>query len=440
MCRVPVLVLVLLMLMLMPRLATCHDAHNGLQEGRGEGEGEGAMKKRHDSYCRRHDSHKGSQNHRWKGREGLHDLAFGQRETKGAPLSSSSSSSSSSSPPPPSHSRVLKERDELEKGVLHFMANLSAGSRRGHLIPGVMWIAWSAWWYLHLVVYWIRRRSTGSAGHDMTKPVYGKGRMQVGILSPIKRFITFKHCHENPFSQPWFRGLFCRSELVEPCTKAVLPLVGIFLELYFHYPQEVCYRWFIYDGSFDRETANVWLHTALYSGILFSGLVDLLVHFRYLPKRFDKLVHVLVFANQGMLFAVHLAGSNLSIMMHKILVGLTFAYVAMAIFDFYVANDFTVAVMRPFFLCMMGTWIIQTGVTLFPQNSDTQRVGEKDLAWFKLWQMDTHLSMMVVPIFLSFYALVVMCSMIAIFWILCYLMIGGSWRRVLMRDHLEQTT
>ena len=151
----------------------------------------------------------------------------------------------------------------------------------------------------------------------------------------------------------------------------------------------------LYNGTFDRLTANVWLHTCLYAGVCFSGVMDLIVHFEYLPKSFDKATHLLVFINQGMLFAVHLKGSGLSIMMHKILVGLIFAYVVVAMVDFYVAspkNNLVAAILRPFFLCLMGAWIIQTGVVLFPSD----RVGSDAYdSWKKKWNENEHTVMMV---------------------------------------------
>jgi hypothetical protein len=243
-------------------------------------------------------------------------------------------------------------------------------------------------------------------------------------------------------AQAWFEGCFRSTSLLEPICKAVLPLIGIFLELYFHGPVDICYRRMMYDGAFDRLTVNVWLHTCLYAGVCFSGVMDLLVYFEYLPRNFDKAAHLLIFVNQGMLFAVHLKGSELSIMMHKILLGLIFSYVAAAAIDFYfccataeaAASDknrgnrlVVAALLRPFFLYLMGVWIIQTGVVLFPGSQGYR-------SWEKKWNSDEHAVMMVVPMYLSFFALTIFCVSVLWMWCFTFFVLGHKNAKLLFRD------
>jgi len=235
-----------------------------------------------------------------------------------------------------------------------------------------------------------------------------------------------------------------RTELVEPIGKFAFPALGIFFELYFHYPSDVCYHSLTLGGRFDHATTNLWLHTGLYAGVLCSGAADLLVHLRCLPRPLDKVVHVLVFVNQGMLFAVHLTGSGLSVMMHSILVGLTFSYAGAAAVDFFLARHLAAAMLRPFFLFLMGLWICLTGEVLFPPVGDNailrltpldaDAVGQEGLAWFLRYQDDPHLTMMVIPLFLSFYALCVMGAMCAALGVAARAMAGAGWRKEVMAE------
>ncbi len=222
----------------------------------------------------------------------------------------------------------------------------------------------------------------------------------------------------------------------------------------------MCYHSLTLGGRFDRATTNLWLHTGLYSGVMLSGATDLLVHFRCLPRPLDKLVHVLVFVNQGMLFAVHLTGSALSVMMHSILVGLVFAYAAAAAADFFFSPTWQsrqgagpspapalapAAMLRPFFLFLAGLWICETGEVLFPPvghnavlNGPTDAFAiaadREGLAWFLRYQDDPHLTMMVVPLYLSFYALCVIAAMCAALAAAARVMAGPNWRKDVMAE------
>ncbi len=62
------------------------------------------------------------------------------------------------------------------------------------------------------------------------------------------------------------------------------------------------------NGVLDATTINVWYHTALYSCVLFSGAVDVLVDAGHMPQKADAIVHILAALCEAMLFASHLGG------------------------------------------------------------------------------------------------------------------------------------
>lgn len=321
---------------------------------------------------------------------------------------------------------VSRKGDELAEAFREYRETTKAGARRGHLIPGLMWILWASWWYLHVCVYWVRRKSRAL---DLHKARHGRISGHHGH----RRLLSLAR-HGDCASRAWMEGVLPYTRLAEPWFKLVAPAFGIFAELYFHAPNDICFRHLVFDGEFDKEAVNVWVHTALYGAIAFSGLVDFLVHCKFLPSKFDKVVHLLVFVNQGMLFGVHLGGSHLSVMMHKILVGLTFCYVVAAALDFFVVKgDFVAAFMRSFLLVLMGAWITFAGRVLFPDGHLSRKlewISQTNLAWFTMWQKDQHLSMMVVPLYLSLFALTAFVSMMLLLWVVTFLMSGCSFKGI----------
>ncbi|QDZ17487.1 putative transmembrane protein [Chloropicon primus] len=317
---------------------------------------------------------------------------------------------------------------ELREAIEGYKGETRGGSGRGHFIPGAMWIIWAAWWHVNTSVCWVRGRIKSKRGHLVPSSSLSSSS------APGPRQV-FSHGRARSFSaRPWVEGVVPYTSLAEPVVKLALPLLGILGELYYKPVENICWHYLIYKGEFDPETVNLYIHTCLYGSVAVSGLADLLTHSSLLPRSFDKLVHVLAFVTQGMLFAVHLKGSELGIMMHKILVGLLFAYSAAAALElFVVKGDLAATFMRPFLLALCGAWICFTGVVLFPKHVNyftmTMESMGPDLLWFLKWQMRPHLTMMVIPVYLCFYALLIFACQVLVLWIMCFLVPSGcSWR------------
>ena len=315
-------------------------------------------------------------------------------------------------------------RDQLERRVTEYKAETRGGARRGHLIPGVMWILWASWWHLNLCLNWARARLAETSSPSPP------------LLSRPHRLAKPARAAREVFGRPWFEGPHPWISCGEPIIKVALGSLGILFEIWLKPPGNVCYHALITArGILDPQTANLWVHVSMYGSIVLSGACDLLCWKGLLPDRFDSVAHVAVFANVGSLFGQHLTGGPLSVMCHKILVGLLFCYSAVAAADLLVPRHRWVPLtfMRVFFLFALGSWIIQTGKILFPPDSGYDsitlaRMTARDLEWFTLWQLNPHASMAAVPVFLSLVCCCVFVAMCATL-VLATFALGGFSRR-----------
>ena len=96
------------------------------------------------------------------------------------------------------HAATAELRDQLERRVTEYKAETRGGARRGHLIPGVMWILWASWWHLNLCLNWARARLAetsspspspspsrrGLLSHRLAKPARARGLRPAVVRGP----------------------------------------------------------------------------------------------------------------------------------------------------------------------------------------------------------------------------------------------------------------
>jgi len=299
-----------------------------------------------------------------------------------------------------------------EEGEI-FKLEHGGGARRGHFIPGILFIVWALWWYVNMGLAWL-------ADAAVTMPETRTGLVKSNFLHRLTR--NKSQLQSSCNVDAWVETLLVRSarvRVLEPAVKATLPWLGIFVELYFHWPDDICYRRMIFNGYFDPRTANLWNHSTLYAVVAFSGIIDLLVFSKQLPKYIDRVVHVMVFLNEGMIFAAHLKGSDVDQLVHKFIVGINFTYALIATLDFALPSvNYTVKMLRPLLLFLKGTWMMQIGLILFTTDTDS---GD-------FWTRDEHTTLMIVPILFSFHAFMIMTGMLCLAWVFVRGILGLQWK------------
>ena len=218
-------------------------------------------------------------------------------------------------------------------------ASPHGGSFRGHIVPGIMFIFLSTWYGIAMIRLWLIAKRHRNLKVSLAQPYFLTwGDNWVG-----RRF---------QLGEIWFRiGLIG---------------LGLFAEVYWHAPDNICWHaLYNRDGYFDMDTVNVWMHTMMYSGFMLAALVDYATYRELLPAGLGVVTHLLQFANTGLMFAMHLGGSPTNWLVHALLFGCFVFYVVIAALDFAVQTSHTLSLMRPFVLFLIATWFVQIGYTSF---------------------------------------------------------------------------
>ena len=118
-------------------------------------------------------------------------------------------------------------RDHLERRVAEYKAETRGGARRGHLIPGVMWILWASWWHLNLCLNWARARLAETSSPSPP------------LLSRPHRLAKPARAAGEVFGRPWFEGPHPSISCAEPIIKVALGSLGILFEIWLKTPEHV---------------------------------------------------------------------------------------------------------------------------------------------------------------------------------------------------------
>ena len=223
----------------------------------------------------------------------------------------------------------------------HTLQSNNMGSLVGHLVPGLMCILLSLWWFIGEI---LRRSQPNERSH-------------------VKQ--------RSNFIQPaWYScpGQRLSNRPVEPALKVAFALLGVIGEL----PLSNASALYDESGKFFPSHIDNYAHTVMYCFFGFTGVVDLVMWYNLLPlpPKFDCLIFSLAFWIEGFLFFFHLHGRDeLNVRLHTILYVIIF--VTAAAFLLAVIHDQFIpflCLLKAYLLCLQGTWFSQIGFVLFGQH------------------------------------------------------------------------
>ena len=181
----------------------------------------------------------------------------------------------------------------------------------GHLIGGLFLVLQGIWWIV--LTLWYSLKAEQKANTKTPAPL----RQSEIFLSAN----TKTGCSKSWIPQPFFPSV-----PMEPIAKIVACSIGIFSETFLSLlveekglPRRVHFGAFkIFNSSGDFVSVDKFQHVSMYSGFVFSGIVDLFVLFASLPQATSPLFFTLAFVCQGVLFWFHMGHSVLNGTYHKL--------------------------------------------------------------------------------------------------------------------------
>ncbi|MDT8342253.1 MAG: DUF716 domain-containing protein [Longimicrobiales bacterium] len=187
-----------------------------------------------------------------------------------------------------------------------------SGTFQGHVLPGVLFLFWAAWWTFRLV------RSRGAEA-------YTKGLLERGLFMPV--------------------------------AKVVLPVIGVVGELA--------------PGGWEWRPAmvNNFQHAIMYVGFMVAGVVDLLARAGRVSRSATYLAYVGAAGNAALLFAGHGHMGGLPDTVHQILVYVFAAAIVLALVEIFIP-DRGVAWLRVGAVYVLGLWFIEIAWMLYRSGWD----------------------------------------------------------------------
>lgn len=308
------------------------------------------------------------------------------------------------------------------------------GSFQGHVLPGVMFVAWGAWGLLmsarrHALL--AGRQAGGrhglSANTLADDELHARGRTWHAL--PASRLCGFAGSAPSS-ARTWQLYLASR---IEPILKVVLPTVGILGELYINTGH--WHSMLDSESNINSENLNNWQHALMYAAFALAGVLELLEDAllssgkRVVPPGACAGATALAFFAEGVLFAFHLKGSAVEILTHEILVLAVALCVAGGVFELWATPESSAAsplasMCRHAAVLLQGCWFLQAAFILF----------DNDIAGAR-WR-DNHVTAMALPPVFAFWLLVVHIFALATFAITAALTTGMGF--VPMQNVLHQ--
>ncbi|KAI1305382.1 Transmembrane protein 45B [Halotydeus destructor] len=198
------------------------------------------------------------------------------------------------------------------------------GTFVGHLLPGVLFVVFSTWWLTGVL-------------NGYFKSLY---RQLSGVTSQRRSGQFNGHAHQN--------------RLLQGTVAIVVAAVGIAGE----------YVTAFQDGVFQMNNGQ---HMTMYSAFLLYGATEVMVkHNCPLPPGVRDICLVVAYGTECLLLYFHLHGkSHLEVQLHFLLLISCFLALTGAILEPFYPYSPGVAIWRPLFSFIMGTWFIQIGFILY---------------------------------------------------------------------------
>ena len=109
-------------------------------------------------------------------------------------------------------------------------------------------------------------------------------------------------------------------------------------------------------------------HATMYLMLGLNSVVDILVHYKApIPPNMDYISLALSVASEGLLFKFHVHGrKDLDVLLHTLLVYTIAANTTAIILELKYRHSIVIALCRPYFFLIQGSWFWQTGWILYP--------------------------------------------------------------------------
>lgn len=135
-------------------------------------------------------------------------------------------------------------------------------------------------------------------------------------------------------------------------------------------------------------------HATMFFFFGMSGLVDILVHFRFpLPKDVEYIIGTLAFAVEDVLFMFHLHGRTpMDVLIHTLLVYVIHSNVLVGLLEIKYRNNLLVTLARSYVVFLQGTWFWQAGFILYNPIREAEK-----------WDEESHEQMMVVTMIFTWH-------------------------------------
>ena len=242
------------------------------------------------------------------------------------------------------------------------------GSFQGHLYPGLVFATLALWWtFQSLNRYFRSLRTNTYFKSSITYPC-------TCLCGKLKRWP------------------------VESIIKMVLVTLQFSVEMYNG----------IFRGCYYACATHA---TMLFFFILGSG-VEIMVHFKVpLPKDIEYLANVLAVVIEGMMFKLHVEGTNeLNVRVHSLLGYVIYACAIIGCLEMKYRHSLTVTICRFYFFFLQGTWLCQMALILYNPFPNAEK-----------WKPDDRSQHHLVGMMFAWHCAAVFLVMFIIIW--------GMWRR-----------
>lgn len=251
--------------------------------------------------------------------------------------------------------------------------HLVHGSWLGHALPGTFFLVWGIWWML----------SVSLAYH---------------------RSITARQKFQSQTWYPLTCKYGCRSvEKLEAWLKAILPMVGMFAEVYFH-PGDLYYRsLFGDDGNIASSNVNNWQHFTMYLFFSMSGWLDIFGEKANMPESFNQSYLALSFWMEATLFWFHLKMQfGLMNTIHFLLVLCVLGSAIACTWESIYPESINAAALRAISTVFQGTWFFQTANVLYGTNKWSLDWMANDMILPVIWCWHLAFCILLMVVFLVF--------------------------------------
>ena len=283
----------------------------------------------------------------------------------------------------------------------------------GHLLGSFFLICQGLWWIILSIWYHLQSQSERKTNKK-------RSRVRCSEVAPTTALKT--GCLKSWIPQPFFAGI-----PIEPIAKIVACGIGVFCETFLKslieekgLPRRLQFGAFeIFNSSGDFIQVSKFQHVMMYSGLVLSGVVDLLILFVHLPQATSPLFFTLAFVCQGILFWFHMGHSILNANYHKLHLVIIISCAIFSYLRTHHTKSFLVNTALGCSILLQGTWFFQAAVLVYKDGKIYWELHKTEYPSEKLEHM--------VPMYLSAvftWHLMVVAMTVLIAWVIMYIVVN----------------